>query len=175
MQVQNQFSGSSPITGWPLTWWSTPPIAVASTFFLGGSGANQLLLFGLSIPARVTFNNIIIVVGVIDAVNLYSVGLYNRSGTLICSSAVGTVPTTGTVSFPQVGRPFTIPPGLYYLATTGNSGTATAVFGSGANGQWSFLVTDAPITTTGGVLAGSITPPADSITAVNCPAFALST
>lgn len=168
---------ASPIDqiGAPLTFWSTQFCGGTDGQipFTGTGGNNFIALFGFVFTVAVKLNKIVIPIAAADAVNLYDIGLYTAAGALACHQGAATVPSTGVQSFPMTGGPITLPPGRYYLATTGQAATAEYFFQNNATGLWSFLLASTSIATTGGVLNSTITPPADSLTGTSAPMFAV--
>jgi hypothetical protein len=165
-------AGGAP-PGWPVTWWTQPVTYEAQQIQFGGAAGNIVLLTGFAIAAPVRFNTVYLHVITDDPAGLYSVGIYNSAGALVCSSLPAAIGATGVFVFTQVGGPFTINPGRYYLGTTGNSGTAQFATASGP-GVWNFFFNFTAIATASGVLPTTITTPANVVVDNSSANFALS-
>lgn len=147
--------------GFPLTFYQGPSIPGAAVVSLANP-INTLDLFGVIITAAVQFNKIILAITAGDPANLYDVGLYSNAGVRLAHRGAAGIPATGNIGFVMTGGPFTINPGRYYIATTGNATNAQMTQnGAGAN-VINFLVVNPFGASVGGVLPANITPPADS-------------
>jgi hypothetical protein len=107
--------------------------------------------------------------------NLYDIGIYNSTGTLLTHLGA----TAGTTFAPAAnawkrltwtGGPVTIPAGKIYVAITTNAATPASVGGWSAVAVYS---SNSSFTSTGGALASSITPPSDSALVTVLPTFIL--
>jgi len=140
-----------------------------STSSNAGSAAaltlNKVLLNGFYLSTPVTFTQLTYRILTADnTADTYDLGIYNASGTLICD--FGSI--AGTVFAPSSNTNMTIactqgtviaPAGKYYVGVT--AGTAATATVAGASSYWTFIASNT-LTTSGGALAGSISPPADS-------------
>src|SRR5882672_6063483 len=134
MDVRNPFS----VPGLPLTWFfSTHGTSLADEPM--ATVANTYTLNGFSTPSPVQFNTINIDISTNDAVNIYSFGLYDATGKLVCTSAPATFPAAGIVAISVTGGPITIPAGRYYFASTGNATVAKYLRTGGDGTSWSFF------------------------------------
>lgn len=158
--------------GWPLTFYASSNVGTGEVLAFA-TVANTLDLWGIFIPAAVKFNKIYIQVQTPDGGNLYDVGIYTKAGVLVAHAGAGAIASGGITAFTMIGGPITLNPGSYYLALTGNATTATYIY-INAQGNWSFQASQAQGASSGGVLPGTITPPADSIESIFGPQFALS-
>jgi hypothetical protein len=135
--------------------------------------ANTINLYGIVVPTPVTFSKILVNITTIDAANNYDVGIYTYAGVLVAHAGAQTIPSSGLVTFTCSGGPFSLTPGKWWFASTGNSTTAT--YSDGQVGTAFVFGRQFSVqATAGGALPASMTPPADSAIA-NCPQFALST
>lgn len=155
---------------------SAPGLPTASEWLSGAINASSLstgstnatVLYSMNFPCNISATKITYQIGTADDTgNLYDIGFYTASGTLV--THVGA--TAGTTFSPAGGAfvtlTFLTPCNLtantrYYFALTGNANTAQLyrtynyIMACGQAGA------SAGGTTSGGVLNGSITPPADS-------------
>lgn len=165
--------GSSTPAGWPLTWWNSTAADSTSTAALCAA-INTLSLWGIVIEAQLKFADILFDVQTADAVNLYDVGLYNSAGALVAHVGARSLPSTGLQKLAVIGGPITLPPGRYYVASTGNALTAAWNIVIGGVSCWAFVQATSFGASVGGALPVSIAPPADSPTNLTSPVFALS-
>jgi hypothetical protein len=159
--------------GWPLTWWGSPGFGTATNRALVSS-ANTLSIWGVALPAATQLNKIFISVHTADASGLYDIGFYTGAGALAAHIGAQHIPSTGLQSYSVVGGPITLAPGRYYFAVTGNATVAAYDYWSYPAGTWSFIFSASFGTSTGGALPSTITPPADSVSQIVAPIFALS-
>jgi hypothetical protein len=176
-------TGPNP-TGWPVTFrMFNTGILCSSTLT---PGTNTLTVDGFYLTEPVSFSNISIVISAADSSHNTDVGLYNSSGTLLtdigaqeitgtgvqtfailqnagCTGS-GTPSTlcTGTAAGSLPAAPYTINPGLYFIATTSTAATfkldgcgSTSVIGYSHNVTYG--------SSSGGALPSSITAPSKSI------------
>jgi hypothetical protein len=164
LNASNISSGTLPnarISGWPLS----PAFNLWTCN--GGQGqlltANTLLLIGFTLPAPVTFSNLVIGVTTGDGTNNSDVGIYNSAGTLIADAGAQHFSTTGnTVKIAMVQGSQTIQPGKYYLAYTSTATTfkPNVCYGGG---DITFAYNASFGASSGGALPASITPPAEAL------------
>ena len=130
-------------------------------------GQNTTLIWGIYNNQPITTSTITYQVNVADnTANLYDIGIYNSSGTLLVhtGATAGTTfaPNTSPLSLTWTGGAVTIPVGKMYIAYTTNCSASCAKFFAGA--AFSFLNANSPTggMTSGGALNSSITIPADA-------------
>lgn len=129
---------------------------------------NTTLIWGVYFNQSITTNTVTYMVNTADnTANLYDLGLYNSSGTLVAhlgATAGTTFASSATVfSLNWTGGPFTLSAGKYYVALTTNCSTTCAKLFSGPT-QFTFASAVSPTGggTSGGALNASITAPADA-------------
>ena len=122
--------------------------------------ANFEILFGTVILVPLSVGHMVINVTTADATNSYSFGLFNSSGTAICTTTAAIYSTTGFKVIACSQGTVSIPAGKYYFGVTGNA--ATLVTAYTANEGMFYPVTVTAIGTTSGIQPASITPPSDS-------------
>jgi hypothetical protein len=135
--------------------------------------ANTTRMWSVMVPTTQTSTKVgyEIITTADNTTNLYDIGYYDNSGTLVChlGATAGTIfaPSTGVKGSLSWTSSCTLIGGnRYYLAMTDN--VATATVGGLANTLVPVCAANpsANSATSGGVLNSSVTPPADSVTAV---------
>jgi len=135
---------------------------------------NTLFVYGFYIPSQVLSGHVVLDLHTPDASNLYSVGVYNASGTLVAHIAPrsfsSTLISANVVAFAEGTVLFN--PGKYYFGFTGNA--TTLAFNAFASILIPLGVTPEG-GTSGGIVPSSFSPPTDSWTAsgTSASAFAL--
>lgn len=146
-------------------------------FFSGGSYGqnfavpqNQTLVFGFLIPYRLQVGTMYTNFATPDGSNNSDVGIYSAAGSLLANYGAQHLGSFAEV-LPFVQGTVVFPAGEYYIAytTAGTSLITSAGFSTA-----SFVVSNTAGVTSGGALAGSITPPARSVSGVQA-LFALTT
>jgi len=99
------------------------PGQTATTALLGG--ANTISGGEISIVSPGTFGHIIVNFTVLDAGNLYDLGIYNSALQLIADIGPQTIPSTGLQAFAFTQGQVVMPSGVYYFAWTGAANTAS--------------------------------------------------
>jgi hypothetical protein len=136
---------------------------------------NKTNLTTLYLPGNLTTSGVWFYIGTTadNTANLYDIGIYNSSGTLLTHLGA----TAGTTFAPAAavwkrlawtGGAVTIPAGKIFIGVTTNAATPAAI------GAWISLAVYASnpyYATSGGVLATPITPPPDGPTVTNLPSF----
>lgn len=154
-------------------------------FATGGerTGANQATvknvnkLWGFLLPYSVTTTQVTYDVTTADnTANNYDIGIYNNSGNLVLN--IG--PTPGTIFAPS--KKFltiawhqgstTLPAGRYYIGFTANCASACGALAADPS-YVSFAINLSAGTSTGGALAATVTPPADSWNTGNQPTIVI--
>jgi hypothetical protein len=136
---------------------------------------NTTLVWGIYNNQPITTSTITYQVNVADnTANLYDIGVYNSSGTLLVhtGATAGTTfaPNTSALSLTWTGGAVTIPAGKIYVAYTTNCSSACAKFFAGT--AFSFVNANSPTGggTSGGALNSSITVPSDTYGGTSTPA-----
>lgn len=125
--------------------------------------ANHTICGGLIIPpGGLSVGHIAFNVGAGDGggASRSDVGIYNGSGTLVAHVGAQVLNTTGNVQLAFSGGTQTIPAGRAYGCYTSTS-TTFDILGS-ANSANFLQIQDISVTSSGGALNGSFTPPADN-------------
>lgn len=136
--------------------------------------ANTLYVYGFYMSSQTMSGHIVLDLHIDDASNLYSVGIYNSTGTLVAHigprSFSSTSISSNVVAFTE--GTVLLNPGKYYFGFTGNASTLS--FNALASILIPLGVTSSG-TTSGGALPSSFTPPADAWAAggTTASAFAL--
>ena len=139
-------------------YWASGPAQGSVTI----GSANTEYVYGLVIPTAVVCGHIVLDVSMRDtnSSDLYSVGIFNASGTLIAHISPQAFTTNGVqspIAFAE--GTVTLPPGKYYLGLTGEAtvlalaSVATTLIPLGATSEGS---------TSGGAQISSFSPPSDS-------------
>ena len=164
-----------PVSGATLTEWVSSGIKTAGAAI----SANGTQLWSFQLPGALTSTKVTFIPSTADnSANLYDIGIYSGSGTLLCHT--GATPgttfapnTTNAVNLPWLASCPLAGGTRYLLALTAVVGTA--ILNTGGT-TWQAIGRANPTsgsTTTGGVLNNSITPPADSWTQSGFPQIAL--
>ncbi len=131
--------------------------------------ANTEYVYYWNIPVPLSISTISIYVITADSTSgdVYSFGLYNSSGTLLCSTTAQAFTATGFVTLScSQGSSIAVAPGIYALGYTGNA-TALKVSSQGSTSLTVlFVQTNAGATTSGAQMA-SITFPTLAIKTAN--------
>jgi hypothetical protein len=138
-----------------------------------GISSNQTFLFGFSPAGNLTSTQVSYIVGIADnSADLYDLGIYDDSGTLVChtGATAGTSigPSTGNKTISWAASCSLVAFNRYFLAITGNN----PIFKLGGTGTTMNLFcgsqpTGGTTSTSGGTLNSSITLPAGAPTSCN--------
>jgi hypothetical protein len=165
----------------PYSMWLTVTRAGSPTGAQPASTANKAMLWGVVLPFPLTTTKVTYIVGTADnTANTYDIGIYDSSGNLVVH--IGATP--GTTFAPTAGArslnwsaSATLQPGKYYLALTSSCTSSCAALNADNGSGFTF---QAPTSTgnlsitTGGLLPGSATMPADNWSgAAYIPAWAV--
>ena len=174
MKISGGGAAAGAPPGWPVTGYYPPFIGNASLTAAMVATPNTLNLTGFVLPVQVQLNKVWLNIATADAGHLYSVGIYNSLGVLVCASTPAAIAATGIQSFTMAGGPINLAPGRYYIACTGTASTAAITYRTGAPMNLQFNGSAAIGTSAAGVMPASFTPPADSASG-NMMFFALTT
>jgi len=109
------------IAGWPVAGWQS---TFGNDVSLAVGTANQVTITGFVLPCAVTFSHIAVGIQVVDASNLYDVGIYSEAGSLLAHIGAQAITATGVQAYAVSGGALTLAPALYAFAVTGNANTA---------------------------------------------------
>lgn len=138
---------------------------------LGGSFAQSPAyetLAGWIIGNNVTFGHIEVYASAADSTNLYSIGIYNSSGTAICTTTPANL-TSGNNQLACSQGTVKAPAGPYYIGDTTSCASSCPTFGRFSGASF-YTQNTSFITTTGGAQPTSITPPTNSF-ALTSPTY----
>lgn len=148
--------------------WATFPTGSGTAGF-SGTG-NRALVWGVSVPAYMTFSKINYKVAVVDTSGgTYDLGLANSSGTIVCHTgniAASNFTTLGVVQL-SLAANCTVSPGRYYEAITCSATSLCATLTATSGNAIAFNPTsagDAVTIAAGGTLSSFTPPPATSVT-----------
>lgn len=143
--------------------WSVPASGTAGVAKL--TNANDTIVYGWALPSLVISKGFVFYVAGADTGNLYSFGLYDSTGKLVCNTTPAPLGAGGLTRFPLAqSMPFSLAAGIYFQAFTGNStnGGVSYVNGTGEGGPILYASAN-PVTggtSSGGALNATVTPPA---------------
>lgn len=144
------------VKGWPLTFFSFGVAGGSSP----GSGANNVDCSGFMLPCELTFSNLVISVGMADALHSYDFGIYTKAGALLANCGAQSPAGTGFTVYPVLQAPVTISPGLYLFCWTGTDNLLN-IYQAGTS-QVPWIQKNAITTSVGGVLPATV--PAQVVT-----------
>ena len=144
-----------------------PTLTEYETHQGGGSNvntgsANAIRVALLNLPYNLKFSNIAWLVNVLDAVGLYSWGIYDLSGNLLAATPAATMPAVAVQVAAFTGAPFTLSAGNYLIAFTGNATTAQIGCTTTTGGVTGLALTSSATVSAGGVMPATIAVPAMS-------------